>query len=139
MEKQQRVFCQWLEDQGFREGLQVDRMDNDKGYDKTNCRLLPPTFNGINKRGFGKTKVSGVVFREDCSHNPYLSYVKIFGKHYEIRYCQTLLDAASVRISVTNKICNRVALLCKEQRDIPIKDLEPQFIMIVEEEIAKYK
>lgn len=133
------MFCQWLEEQGFRDGLQVDRIDNNKGYDEINCRLLPPTFNGINKRGRGESKVCGVRFRADYSIHNYLAYVKVYGKYYEIKYCKTLLDAASIRISVTNKICNRVALLCKEQRDIPIKDLEPQFIMIVEEEIAKYK
>ena len=65
--------------------------------------------------------------------------LRLFGIKFNIARSKTLLDAASVRISVTNKICNRVALLCKEQRDIPIKDLEPQFIKIVEEEISKYK
>ena len=133
------LFCKWLEDQGLRDGLQIDRIDNDSGYSPSNCRLLPVAFNIINKRGYGRTGVCGVKLRDNCSNNPYLVQIRLFGIKFNIARSKTLLDAASVRISVTNKICNRVALLCKEQRDIPIKDLEPQFIKIVEEEISKYK
>ena len=33
-------FCKWAEENGYYEGLQIDRIDPDKGYTPTNCRWI---------------------------------------------------------------------------------------------------
>lgn len=44
------VFIQWLRDKGWKKGLQVDRINTDKGYSPENCRLVTPQINLYNKR-----------------------------------------------------------------------------------------
>jgi hypothetical protein len=56
------VFCQWALDNGYREGLQLDRRDNDGPYSSGNCRWVTCQVNQRNKRSnriliaFGETK-----------------------------------------------------------------------------------
>lgn len=45
-----RAFGDWLLSHGWRSGLQIDRIDNDKGYSPDNCRVVTPKENNNNKR-----------------------------------------------------------------------------------------
>ena len=45
-----RAFGDWLLAQGWRKGLQIDRIDNDKGYSPENCRVVTPKDNLNNRR-----------------------------------------------------------------------------------------
>lgn len=120
------IFCKWLEDEGYREGLQIDRIDNDKGYSPENCRLIPNSFNGINKKGTSSTGVCGVYFKKHCTVNPYLASVALFGKTYDIGRYKTLEEAAKVRKELTTKVCEKAAKICKDNKDIPVEELKPQ-------------
>ena len=43
-------FGDWLFAQGWHHGLQIDRIDNDKGYSPDNCRVVTPKENLSNRR-----------------------------------------------------------------------------------------
>lgn len=43
-------FVTWSEEHGYKQGLQLDRFDNDKGYSPDNCRWVTPALNNFNKR-----------------------------------------------------------------------------------------
>lgn len=43
-------FESWAQTNGWKKGLQLDRIDNDKGYSPDNCRFVTPMENGWNKR-----------------------------------------------------------------------------------------
>jgi len=43
-----RMFIQWGIDNGWKPGLQLDRIDNDKGYSPDNCRFVTPKENRNN-------------------------------------------------------------------------------------------
>ena len=49
-QKSPRDFGDWLLAHGWRKGLQLDRMDNDKGYSPDNCRVISPKENINNRR-----------------------------------------------------------------------------------------
>ena len=126
------IFCKWLEDEGYREGLQIDRIDNDKGYSPDNCRLVPTSFNGINKKGSGKTGVCGVYFKEDCTVHPYLATISLFGIRYEIGRYKTLEEATDIRKIITCTVCEKAAQLCKENKAVSVEDLKPRLTQMLE-------
>ena len=49
-QKSPRAFGDWLLAHGWRKGLQIDRIDNDKGYSPDNCRVISPKENLSNRR-----------------------------------------------------------------------------------------
>jgi hypothetical protein len=67
-------FIRWAIENGHEKGLQLDRVDNDKGYSPLNCRFTTRLINNRNKRNhitvtaFGETKLA-VEWCEDnrCS------------------------------------------------------------------------
>lgn len=44
------AFGNWLLAHGWRKGLQIDRIDNSKGYSPENCRVVTPKENSNNRR-----------------------------------------------------------------------------------------
>ena len=45
-----QAFISWAKEHGWRKGLQIDRIDNNKGYSPDNCRFVTPKENARNKR-----------------------------------------------------------------------------------------
>lgn len=52
-------FAEWSFDNGYKKGLEIDRIDNDKGYFPENCRYVSPLKNSRNKRTTLKYKYKG--------------------------------------------------------------------------------
>lgn len=49
-QKSPQAFGDWLLSHGWRKGLQIDRIDNNRGYCPENCRVVTPKENSNNKR-----------------------------------------------------------------------------------------
>lgn len=76
-----KVFELFIEDMGasFQEGLTLDRINNDDGYYKENCRWTTYSVQTHNKRKYGKnSEYVGVFFLENCKK--FTSYINISGK-----------------------------------------------------------
>lgn len=43
------AFCEWAKKNGYKKGLQLDRIDNSKGYSPNNCRFVTSKINNNNR------------------------------------------------------------------------------------------
>jgi len=53
------AFYRWARDNGYRKGLQLDRIDNDKGYSPENCRFVTPMENTMNRSCTRRVRYKG--------------------------------------------------------------------------------
>jgi hypothetical protein len=49
-------FMRWCRDNGEEKGLEIDRIDNDKGYEPGNCRFVTKKVNRNNRRDSGQNR-----------------------------------------------------------------------------------
>lgn len=67
-------FFRWALENGYHEGLQIDRIDNNGNYEPINCRFVPPVVNANNKRNnsviffFGTTRTASEWSRMSGIH-----------------------------------------------------------------------
>lgn len=52
-------FVSWALANGWKRGLEIDRIDNDKGYSPDNCRIVTAKENGRNKRSNKCVEING--------------------------------------------------------------------------------
>lgn len=82
-------FMDWAEQNGYKAGLQLDRIDNDGNYSPDNCRWATPKENSRNRRNSVILTVNGMKksVAEWCEVLPVSAYtvywwVKKKGKEY---------------------------------------------------------
>ncbi len=93
-----KEFCDWSKANGWREGLQIDRKDNDKGYYPENCRFVTPLKNANNQRLLRTTNKSGyrgVSWRR--THGKWHSYINYNWKRVNVGYFNSSIEAAKAR------------------------------------------
>ena len=65
-----RSFYSWAMGNGYCEGLQIDRINNDLGYSPNNCRWVTPAENNKNKSNIIKVNVNGEnIYWIDAARN----------------------------------------------------------------------
>lgn len=52
-------FIRWALFNGYNKGLQLDRIDNNKGYSPNNCRWVTPQENSLNRRNTIRLFING--------------------------------------------------------------------------------
>jgi len=76
-------FIQWSLDNGYTDDLEIDRIDNNKGYSPNNCRWINKSTNCCN-RGLKSTNSSGfigvTIDREKTRKKPYRVFIRHKGK-----------------------------------------------------------
>lgn len=77
------TFIRWAENNGYKKGLQIDRINNDGNYEPSNCRFVTNRENTLNKtrlRSDNKTGFVGVSKK----NNRFIARVARYGKLYHV-------------------------------------------------------
>lgn len=77
-----RVFEEWAMNNGYSKELELDRIDNDKGYSPDNCRWVKRIINNHNRRT--TAKIEGVPLR-DFSEKHNMKYVTVHSRYYRLK------------------------------------------------------
>ncbi len=73
-----KAFIDWALSNGFSDGLQLDRIDNNAGYSPDNCRFVTPKENCRNKRNNVLVNFNGrLVCKKEYSEITGLSKAKV--------------------------------------------------------------
>ncbi|HFW6576154.1 TPA: hypothetical protein ACICD0_001386 [Campylobacter jejuni] len=90
-------FCKWAEDNGYKKGLSIDRIDPNKGYYPDNCRFIPLKEQRENKhKQVNNTSGhTGISFAKNI--NKWHSYVNVDGKRINCGYFNNINDAVNAR------------------------------------------
>jgi len=89
------LFREWCINNGYREGLTIDRVDNDKRYSPDNCRFVDRFTQNQNTRKLSirnKTGYRGVCYNSNAKK--YMAEVTAFGNKYYLGLFETALSAA---------------------------------------------
>lgn len=79
-------FEGFFEDMGyFEKNVEIDRIDNNKGYCKENCRFVTASVNSANRRRPRKALMRGVYKVK----NKYRAIMRVSGKNYHLGYHAT--------------------------------------------------
>ena len=105
-------FFDWAKENNWEKGLEIDRIDNDKGYSPENCRIVTRKVNLANK-GKYRNNTTGFVGVSPFMHSTdkYVSAVSVDGKPHSLGLFDSIEDAVSAR----NKFIEDNALLLKVQ------------------------
>lgn len=77
--KDANVFMDWAFENGYKTGLQLDRIDNNGNYHPENCRFVTPKENSRNRRNTKRLTINGetktvVEWCEQLGVNQYTVY-----------------------------------------------------------------
>lgn len=93
-----KSFIEWAEANGWQKGLQLDRIENDKGYSPNNCQFTTGSKNRLNGRLLQINNTSG--FRGVAWHKGNKSYritITVEGYTHYLGQRDTATEAAKAR------------------------------------------
>jgi len=109
-------FILWCKKNGWVEGFEIDRIDNDIGYNPTNCRFIIHRVNCLNRRivnSDNSTGYTGIHYAE--RDDVYIASLTIKGKHFQLGSYKELGEAVIAR----NKFIVNLGI----QKEYKIQDL----------------
>ena len=75
-------FYKWSIENGYEENLELDRIDNNKGYEPSNCRWVETLTNNHNRRI--TVKINGLTLKE-ISKEYNIKYSTVKSRYYDLK------------------------------------------------------
>lgn len=89
-------FEKWSLDNGYKKGLQIDRINNNGNYEPSNCRYVEPYINATNRRSLKNT--SGFIgVHKNTESNTYRVLINFKNKRHDLGNFKNKVEAAIFR------------------------------------------
>jgi hypothetical protein len=94
-------FYNWCISNGWKEGLEIDRINNEEWYSPENCQWITQQKNKeCGKRRFSNYNTTGYTgITKDKKHEKYISAISYNGIKYYLGYFSDINDAVETRIN----------------------------------------
>ena len=89
------MFKEWSISNGYKDGLEIDRLDNDSDYEPNNCRFVHRETNAQNKRLLMSSNKSG--YRGVCYINRdkvFSASIRVNGKRHNLKRSKCKIECA---------------------------------------------
>ena len=108
-----KCFYDWAISNGYKKGLEIDRIDNDGDYTHTNCRFVTSQDNSLNKRIPSNNKSGYRNVYYDKKNNKWRTTIKVNGKSHHIG-CYNTAEEAAISYNlfvVLNELPNKLNII----------------------------
>ena len=94
------VFCNWAIENGYKKGLEIDRINNDGNYEPSNCQFITHKENcATGKKRKPRNNTSGFVgVHLNSEYNKWVAQISIGEKRVYIGWFLTINEAVEARI-----------------------------------------
>ena len=92
--KSSKLFIDWALANGYKKGLEIDRIDNSKGYEPDNCRFITKSINSQNKRKLNRNTSGYIGVHYHIKNKCYIATICINNKVKHLGSFNTALEAA---------------------------------------------
>lgn len=92
-----KTFYDWCIENGYKEGLQIDRIDNNGNYEPSNCRFITNRKNSLNRRMYKSNKSGYVGVVWDKKSNKWSSRITINQKRISFGFFSDKQHAIEAR------------------------------------------
>ena len=89
-----KLFIDWALVNEYKKGLEIDRIDNSKGYEPDNCRFVTKSINSQNRRKLNRNTSGYIGVHYHIKNKCYIATICISNKVKHLGRFNTALEAA---------------------------------------------
>ena len=114
-----KLFIDWALANGYKKGLEIDRIDNSKDYEPDNCRFVTKSINSQNRRKLNRNTSGYIGVHYHIKNKCYIATICINNKVKHLGSFNTALEAAKAydTFIIDNKTSHTLNNVVSSEKD----------------------